>query len=506
MIRLSKSGGRRRQLFGSLRWQLLSRSLLILAVLLVLIGLFQYVFMRQFTYHNKAESLRNQALSIPPEAWRQAGVPVQNNGYRSGWKAVRVRSQDGGPPPVVFMPGVTIAFIDKNGAYSVLSEWKSAGAAPRLPDETYNSVLQSNPALRRDGTEYEVVSNADGEEQIVVLHPIQLSGSVKGIVQISARTGPMKEELGRQLLIFIVLAIFALLAGLLTFLPVLKRTLHPLSNMVHAVENVNAGNLDERFSTNQGQQEIDRLAISFNRMLERLRASFEAEKEAKEQMRQFVADASHELRTPLTSIHGFLEVLLRGASQQPEQLEKALHSMYGESERLNHLVRDLLLLAKLDRTPDIALSEGRLDKLIQDMEPQLRLLAGSRHVELELSDPAVCRFDSDKMKQVILNLFYNAVQHTEPDTGIITLELKRTSDAVQLMVKDNGIGIDAKHISYVFDRFYRKDYSRTRKNGGAGLGLSISKSIVESHGGTIHVESQAGKGAAFMIVLPITSR
>lgn len=236
MIRLSKSGGRRRQLFGSLRWQLLSRSLLILAVLLVLIGLFQYVFMRQFTYHNKAESLRNQALSIPPEAWRQAGVPVQNNGYRSGWKAVRVRSQDGGPPPVVFMPGVTIAFIDKNGAYSVLSEWKSAGAAPRLPDETYNSVLQSNPALLRDGTEYEVVRNADGEEQIVVLHPIQLSGSVKGIVQISARTGPMKEELGRQLLIFIVLAIFALLAGLLTFLPVLKRTLHPLSNMVHAVE------------------------------------------------------------------------------------------------------------------------------------------------------------------------------------------------------------------------------------------------------------------------------
>ncbi|WP_019420510.1 sensor histidine kinase [Paenibacillus sp. OSY-SE] len=504
MIRLSKDGSKRRQLFGSLRWQLLSRSLLILAVLLVLIGLFQYVFMRQFTYQNKAESLRNQAMSIPPETWRQAGVPVPNKGYRGGWKAGRGWSQDGGTPPVVFMPGVSIAFIDKNGSYSVLSEWKSAGAAPRLSDEEYNSLLQSNPAPRREGLGYQVVRNAEGEEQIVVLHPIQISGMVKGIVQISAGTGPMKDELGRQLLIFIVLAVFALLAGLLTFLPVLKRTLHPLSNMVHAVENVNAGNLDERFNTIQGQQEIDRLAISFNRMLERLRASFEAEKEAKEQMRQFVADASHELRTPLTSIHGFLEVLLRGASQQPEQLEKALHSMYGESERLNHLVRDLLLLAKLDRTPDIALTEGALDKLIQDMEPQLRLLAGSRHVEFELSDHVMCRFDTDKMKQVILNLFYNAVQHTEPESGIITLALTRTSDTVQLTVKDNGIGIDDKHISYVFDRFYRKDYSRTRKNGGAGLGLSISKSIVESHGGIIHVESEAGKGAAFMIMLPLS--
>lgn len=150
--------------------------------------------------------------------------------------------------------------------------------------------------------------------------------------------------------------------------------------MVDTVKQIDAGNLSERFPTHQGQVEMDRLAASFNGMLERLEVSFEAEKEAKEQMRRFAADASHELRTPLTSIHGFLEVLLRGAYQQPEPLLKALKSMHGESVRINKLVEDLLLLARLDRSPSFQKTEGVLDEMLHEMEPQLRLLAGDRKV------------------------------------------------------------------------------------------------------------------------------
>lgn len=176
-------------------------------------------------------------------------------------------------------------------------------------------------------------------------------GGKKILLQMSAQTGPLKDVILQQLLIFAVLAVAALLAGLFLYLPALRKTLVPLSNMGEAAQSIDAGNLDVRFPVDQGQMEIDKLSHSFNGMLERLEISFRGEREAKEQMRRFAADASHELRTPLTSIHGFLEVLLRGAADNKEQLYNALNSMHGESKRINKLVEDLLLLARMDGAP-----------------------------------------------------------------------------------------------------------------------------------------------------------
>lgn len=272
--------------------------------------------------------------------------------------------------------------------------------------------------------------------------------------------------------------------------------------MVEAVEQTDAGNLNERFPETQGQLEIDSLAKSFNGMLQRLETSFIAERDAKEQMRRFIADASHELRTPLTSIHGFLEVLLRGAADNPKQLYAALTSMHGESTRIKKLVEDLLTLAKLDRAPQLQLSDTRLDRLLLEMEPHLRMLAGTRTVHIDLTAGISGTFDPDKMKQVILNLFHNAVQHTDPETGVITVILSADRDGIALKVKDNGPGIPEEHAAHVFERFYRSDSSRTRKHGGAGLGLSITKSIVEAHGGTISVRSREGAGSTFVLTFP----
>ena len=337
---------------------------------------------------------------------------------------------------------------------------------------------------------------------MLVLQPIQTRGPSVGVIQVSVSTKPLQDMLIQQLIIFLSLSLLALIGGMLAFIPVLRKTLVPLSKIVETVEQIDAGNLAERLPAEQGQMEIDRLAISFNGMLERLESSFEAEKEAKEQMRRFVADASHELRTPLTSIHGFLEVLLRGAMNQPDKLHKSLKSMYAESERMKKLVQDLLLLAKLDRSPINQLSEGELDGVIKEMAPQLRLLAGNRKVSLRLTSDLRCRFDKDKMKQVLLNLFHNAVQYTDPEKGDIQLSLDKVADGVELTVRDNGSGIPEEHLPYLFDRFYRSDPSRTRKYGGAGLGLAITKSIVELHGGTIRVESVEEEGTVFYVWLP----
>jgi two-component system OmpR family sensor kinase len=237
-------------------------------------------------------------------------------------------------------------------------------------------------------------------------------------------------------------------------------------------------------------------------MLDRLETSFTTERETKEQMRRFIADASHELRTPLTSIHGFLEVLLRGAANQPDQLHKGLKSMYFESERITKLVNDLLHLSKLDRAPQMELAEGSLDTVIREMEPQLRILAANRKLSFNIEPYMKCRFDADKIKQVILNLFQNAVQHTDPESGHIQISLFEKNKGVLLSVQDNGPGIGHAHLPHIFDRFYRIDSSRTRKYGGSGLGLSIAKSIVDAHGGTIGVLSQPGEGSIFQMWLP----
>lgn len=475
----------------SLRYQLLSRSLLILSVLLLLIGTFQYVLMRQFLFSNRAASIQTQLRSLPPQIWMQADE----------WQG---RADSHNPLFSLRIPDASLAFYDKEGNFRVLFQDPNRDAVPKLSDDDYTEVLDINP--KRDKPNYTVAKAPDGTKHLVILQPIMGRGGLIGVAQIAMDIHSLQDLLVRQLLTFLGLSLFALLMGLLTFMPILRRTLVPLSNMVKTVERINAGNLDERLPHSQGQIETDKLAATFNDMLERLEVSFETEKEAKEQMRRFIADASHELRTPLTSIHGFLEVLLRGAATHPDQLHKALVSMYGESERLTKLVQDLLILAKLDQTPTFQLVEGRLDTVLRSMEAQLRLLAGDRLVELTITGDIWAAFDQDRMKQIILNLFHNAVQHTDPKLGIIRVTLDSADSSVMLAIADNGPGIPPQHLPHLFERFYRADTARSRKQGGAGLGLAITKTLLEAHQGTISCESKLGEGSVFRVKLPAANQ
>jgi signal transduction histidine kinase len=136
------------------------------------------------------------------------------------------------------------------------------------------------------------------------------------------------------------------------------------------------------------------------------------------------------------------------------------------------------------------------------MEPQLRILAGNRQLALRTEPNLVCKYNRDQMKQVVLNLFQNAVQNTDPDKGRIDCSLARSNQGVMLFIRDNGPGIPAAHLPHVFERFYRSDSSRTRMYGGAGLGLSITKSIIDVHGGTIEVTSKEDEGCTFTVWLP----
>ncbi|WP_332275008.1 sensor histidine kinase [Bacillus velezensis] len=470
-----------KRLYRTLRFQLLFRSLAILALLLCFIGGTQYMFMTRTMYENQAISIQSDINSMDQSVWRSIKTLA--------------RSETPAHPNLIY-PGVTVAFINQSYKMSVLSEDPNAGAAPSFPKKVYRDALTDTMALH-----YQVAHNKAGEEIIVVFQAISVDGRQAGVVQMSTLTQPLNDSLFRQISIFAVLSFAALVIGLFVFLPVIRLTLKPLSRIVRLMGDIHAGSLDKRLPIDKRQAEIESLGISINQMLERIETSFQAEKEEKERIRQFVSDASHELRTPLTSIHGCIEMLMRGAAEKPEQKEKALQSMYTESARANKLIEDLLFLAKIDRVPSFEMKKGALGDVILEMEAQLKLLARNRKLEFFVDQKIEAVFDKDKMKQVILNLFYNAVQHTDEDTGVITVSLQKDG-GIMLMIADNGTGIAPEHVPHLFDRFYRAETSRSRQSGGAGLGLAITKTIIDSHNGTIEVKSEQGKGSVFIIRLP----
>jgi two-component system OmpR family sensor kinase len=467
----------------SLRYQLLARTLMILAFILLAIGLTQYFVMKNFLYQNEAETLSARLMSLP----RDMGFKPPDD--------------DGPNHKFFFVQDMSLATIDESGNFQDLLK-NSSIKAPKLSKKEYQAVIED--FLNHKNAPYQIETNSKGIEQLIVFKPAGgPPGQMNGILQLGTNTAPLKQVLLQQLLIFSILSALALAGGLGIYLRVLNKTLVPLSKIVNAVKKTNAGNLEERLPVEQGQEEIDDLAKSFNDMLGRLEVSFEHEREVKEQMRRFIADASHELRTPLTSISGFLEVLLRGAANKPEQLYKALHSMQGESKRIIKLVEDLLLLTKMDRAPEFQASETNLSNLITEMEPQLKMLSHDRAVQFDIAEHIVGSYEPDKLKQVMLNLFSNAVQHTDPLAGEIKVSLKTSDGFAEITVQDNGSGISEENLPLIFDRFYRADVSRARRTGGAGLGLSITQSIIEAHGGKIEVESKLGTGTVFRVYLPI---
>lgn len=502
----------------SLRKQLLAISLLILSGLLLLIGVLQYILMRDFIYSNRAESMEAQIRSVPREMFfnffnsydedsstssevineRSGSLPEERGAENKFPDSLRTGENR---RPLLLDAHTTIAMYSSDGIFRDLQQLTlSDTAAPRLTNEEYNNLL-IHTTDRATGN-YKLIQAEDGTEHLAIFMNLYRPGNTRLLLQMSVNTGPLTDVIMQQLLIYAGLSVIALLAGFFLYLPALRKTLVPLSNMGESAKSIDAGNLDIRFPINQGQAEIDKLAHSFNGMLERLEISFHNEREAKEQMRRFAADASHELRTPLTSIHGFLEVLLRGAADNKEQLYNSLRSMHGESKRINKLVEDLLLLARMDGAPQLQVTDLLLGEIISEMKPHLLLLAEQRKVTFDISYGIRGQYDPNKIKQVILNLFHNAVQHTNAETGTIHLSLHAGGAQAVLTIQDNGCGISEEHISHIFDRFYRSDSSRTRKYGGSGLGLSITKSIVEAHHGEISVSSKLGEGTTFSVILP----
>ena len=276
----------------------------------------------------------------------------------------------------------------------------------------------------------------------------------------------------------------------------LGQTLKPLEAITETVEQINrADDLSRRIPyLGSENDEIGNLVGSFNQTLERLEALFTSQQ-------RLLADVSHELRTPLTVIKGNADLMRRMKSFD----EESLMSIDQEAGRLTRLVGGLLLLAQAE-TGKLALNMKRveLDLLITEVFQEMSILAGSKvHVRLNEIDQVYVSGDRDRLKQVFINLVANAIQYT-PQGGEVFLSLEKIGEQARVICRDTGPGIPAEDLPHIFERFYRAEKSRTRRETtGFGLGLSIANWIVERHGGRIEVNSQEGKGTTFAIWLPL---
>jgi len=224
------------------------------------------------------------------------------------------------------------------------------------------------------------------------------------------------------------------------------------------------------------------------------------------EQQRFIADASHELRTPLAVLRGETEVAL-GRTRTVEEYQESLTLIQEEAERLSRIVEDLFILARQPiQSPTALVKEPvSLSEVVKDCARAAQVLASRKGVRLKLENDSTSialNADEELIKRMILNLLDNAVKYT-PEGGEISLALEKHNGSAEIVVRDTGIGLSQTDQQRVFDRFYRVDKARSRALGGAGLGLSIVRSIVEAHGGNITIDSTPRHGSTFTVSLPL---
>lgn len=342
-----------------------------------------------------------------------------------------------------------------------------------------------------------VVSGSFGGLLSRSLYVSQPLGEDRALLMIAPRPTALA-ALAEETLLPIVLraGLVALLASIVLAWLISRWVAAPLRRTAEAARAVAAGDLNQQLAP-AGPEEAHSLATSFNEMVQQVRSGQQA-------MRDFVANVSHELKTPLTSIQGFAQAILDGTAADPQHAGGVIHD---EAARLARLVEELLDLAKLD-TGQAGLDRRPVDlpAILSAIVERLGLKAQQRGIMLEnrANSLPVLIGDGDRLAQVFTNLIDNALKHT-PRGGVVKLGSELEPAWITIHVDDGGPGIPPSELSRIFERFYQLDKARSGSGPrGVGLGLAISREIVQAHGGTITAASSVGQGSRFSVRLPIT--
>jgi two-component system, OmpR family, sensor kinase len=426
---------------------------------------------------------------------------------RSPWFQDACDGDRGGPPQYGTL---YVACVTADGDTHVTAHPFEATGGFRLSGEAAERALTTDehPVTVRadDGKAWRILSeDLGGGRTAVVAADLESDDRIIGrLVAIEVVVG------------LIVLALLATAGYLLV-----RNSLRPLAGVERTARAIAAGDLTQRVPADDDRTEVGRLSMALNAMLARIESAFRAQQASEEQarasetrMRRFVADASHELRTPLTSIRGFAELYRHGAVTEPDDTRRLMQRIESEGARMGGLVEDMLQLARLDQQRPRTIIPVDLGEVAGDAVHDARAVQPDRpislHLDEGLSELPVVLCDGARLRQVVGNLVTNALVHTPATVPVeitITDEPSTSPDGedggvVVLTVADRGPGLAPEDAERVFERFYRADPSRTRAAGGTGLGLAIVSALVAAHGGTVHLDTAPGRGAAFTVRLP----
>lgn len=455
----------------SIRLRLTLWYVLLLAIILAAFSAGVYLTLRQNLYDSLNDSIRDRCNVL-------LGV-VQYGGGRPTL-AGRISAED---------PSQGESFIrvfDSSGQIT----FDNSAAAGNVPVDSraVESALAGETTSRG-------VSAGDGSFRVRTI-PIERDSRVSGVLEVGQSQDDVSDTLRTLLLILGVAYPVTLVVASFGGIFLAGRALAPIDRLTRLARRISAEDLGQRLDLRLPDDEVGRLARTFDEMIARLDEAFRRQ-------RQFTADASHELRTPMTVIKGQIEVALQ-RERDPQAYRRVLHAVNEEVDRMIRLVGSLLTLARADAGQiPITLEPVSLPDVVGAAIEQVQPLASRRGVDLQLSSsrPVTLRADDDLILQLLLNLLDNAIKYTAAG-GQVTVGWNANGREVELWVRDTGSGIAREHLTRLFERFYRVDKARSRAEGGSGLGLAISRWIAEAHGGSISVESALGRGSTFTVRLP----
>lgn len=447
-----------------------------LTALFVVFGIFVYVSLGHYLEKSLREALARRA--------RQVAEMVQRSTLDKSILSSEI--------PKTFTPEVNNRFT------RVLANGLPIYVSGLPADRSFNPLAVPFVLGDKEGETSKRRVSRDGRELLVVVITRRVGTNVV-IVEEGESIAPVEATLHAWLAVLILGLALLICGAVLGGAWLVQRALQPVDEITRSAEHITSRNLSERLPVPQTRDEIERLSTALNNMIRRLDEGFQ-------QTQRFFADASHELRTPLTIIQGELEATSKNPELKPNDRAAALSTL-DEVERLKNIVEGLFSLSRLDAgQAQESITAVNLSDLAAITADQMGLMAEDKKISIRCrcAKPVIVQGDRARLKQVLVNLLDNAIKYT-PAGGRIDLSVNQDAHHAVLEVTDNGFGIPAEALPHVFDRFFRADKARSREMGGAGLGLSIVKSICAAHRGQVRVYSQEGVGSRFVVELPLAS-
>jgi len=336
----------------------------------------------------------------------------------------------------------------------------------------------------------------NNERFLLLRQPLHI-GDLSGTIEVARRLTKFEQVTNTLFVIMTVLGFASMAASALAGRLVAQSFIRPLKTLAKTMADIKNNGLKQRIDVPSARDEVTELMMMFNSMMDEIERSFALQK-------QFVEDASHELRTPLAILQGHLSLLQRWGKHNPEILEESLEAAVKEAERLKRLVLELLDLSRTEEmevpkelTPiDAAAAIGQIVKNFRILHPDFQFIVDQP--EKPLARVAIAKHHFEQLLFILLD---NAVKYSQ-QVKKIALSLREEGSFVTVAIRDYGIGIPREELENVFLRFYRVDKARSREQGGAGLGLSIAKEMIDKYGGQITMESEAGQGTTVELAIP----